>query len=112
MEYAQDGERGLALFARGRQVGVQPAERLGAGHRAQAAGDLQPDLHGPDVLPAAVVGERHLKIMAVAKDLVAVAVEPVEQVDVLGSPALAPPTRMVTGIGRPAGVDELTYRRR
>ena len=55
----------------------------------------------------AVVGEWDPKVVAVAQDFVAVGVEPVKQVDVLGSFAFATSARVVVGVGCPAGVDEL-----
>src|SRR5674536_198758 len=99
VQHAQDAERGLTLLARRRQVGAQSTEGLGAGHGAQAAGDLEPDLQRADVALGAVVGEWDPQVRGVAQHLVAMAVEPVEQVDVLGSSALAPlaGTRTVLG---------------
>ena len=107
VEHAQSGEAGLALFPCGGEVGAQAAEGFGAGHAAQAAGDLHPNLQRSNVSLGAVVGEGHSQVAGEAQDLLAVAVEPVEQVNVFGSPSPAAVAGVVVGVGRPAGVDEL-----
>ena len=107
LELAHGGERGLALFAGGAEVGAHAAERFGAGHGAKAAGDLHADLEGSHVVLAAMVRAGNVQVVGVAQDFVEVGVEPAEQVDVLRASGLTASAAVMLGVGCPAGADQV-----
>ena len=97
MKLTEYGKGCVPLLCGGGQVAAQCAEGGGPGGGAQATGDLLSELDHADVTLGEVVLERNPEVGGEAEHVVAVAVEPVEQV----GRGTSTPAPVAAGVGRP-----------
>src|SRR5512135_1605642 len=90
------------MLASGGQIAAERAEGCGAGHAAQASGDLLSDLDRADVLLRGVIREWHPEVHREPQDVPTQRTEPVEQVH-RDRPLAAPAALRFEVGGAPSG---------
>src|SRR5512142_2133386 len=94
------------MLASGGQIAAERAEGCGAGHAAQASGDLLSDLDRADVLLRGVIREWHPEVHREPQDVRTQRTEPVEQVH--RDRPLAAPAALRFGVGGAPSGDQRT----